>query len=90
MRKLLTAVAAAALLLAPDALAHQGVPPEIVAKIPKPKPGFNKKNPTAIDRGRRLFEKETFGGNGRTCATCHAAEENFALSPGQCPGPTGN
>ena len=80
MRKLL-AVAAVTLLLAPDALAHQGVPPEIVAKIPKPKPGFNKKNPTAIERGRRLFEKETFAGNGRTCATCHAAKENFALSP---------
>jgi cytochrome c peroxidase len=24
--------------------------------------------------GRRLFTKETFGGNGRTCRTCHSAE----------------
>jgi cytochrome c peroxidase len=24
--------------------------------------------------GRRLFEKETFGGNGRTCRTCHSRE----------------
>ena len=24
--------------------------------------------------GRRLFEDETFGGNGRTCATCHSRE----------------
>ena len=24
--------------------------------------------------GRRLFEKETFGGNGRTCVTCHSRE----------------
>lgn len=24
--------------------------------------------------GRRLFERETFGGNGRTCQTCHSAE----------------
>ena len=24
--------------------------------------------------GRRLFEKETFGGNGRTCLTCHSAK----------------
>ena len=23
--------------------------------------------------GKRLFERETFGGNGRTCATCHGA-----------------
>ena len=21
--------------------------------------------------GRKLFERETFGGNGRTCLTCH-------------------
>jgi len=24
--------------------------------------------------GRRLFDKETFGGNGRTCSTCHSRE----------------
>ena len=24
--------------------------------------------------GRRLFEVDTFGGNGRTCRTCHSAE----------------
>lgn len=24
--------------------------------------------------GKQLFERETFGGNGRTCATCHSAE----------------
>jgi cytochrome c peroxidase len=24
------------------------------------------------EEGRRLFEKETFGGNGRTCLTCHS------------------
>ena len=24
--------------------------------------------------GKRLFEKETFGGNGRTCSTCHSKE----------------
>ncbi|HVF86374.1 MAG TPA: hypothetical protein VM866_02240, partial [Pyrinomonadaceae bacterium] len=24
--------------------------------------------------GKRLFERETFGGNGRTCATCHGSE----------------
>jgi len=25
-------------------------------------------------KGRRLFERETFGGNGRTCLTCHSRE----------------
>jgi hypothetical protein len=29
---------------------------------------------------RRLFEKETFGGNGRTCVTCHSRETG-TLSP---------
>ena len=84
MRKLPTILAAAAVLVlaaAPEVSAHQGVPAEIVAKIPKPKVGFDKKNPTQIEQGRRLFETATFGGNGRTCATCHRAKENFALSP---------
>jgi cytochrome c peroxidase len=30
--------------------------------------------------GRRLFERETFGGNGRTCETCHS-EETGTVSP---------
>jgi cytochrome c peroxidase len=34
----------------------------------------------AQESGRRLFEKETFGGNGRTCRTCHT-EETGTLSP---------
>jgi hypothetical protein len=33
-----------------------------------------------IERGRVLFFSETFNGNGRTCATCHRAEDNFGLS----------
>jgi cytochrome c peroxidase len=34
-----------------------------------------------IDEGERLFFEETFEGNGRTCGTCHRAEQNFALDP---------
>lgn len=34
-----------------------------------------------IRRGERLFFEETFDGNGRTCATCHRAEDNFGLTP---------
>jgi len=34
-----------------------------------------------IARGRELFFKETFGGNGRTCGTCHPADNNFTLDP---------
>ena len=34
-----------------------------------------------IARGRDLFFKETFGGNGRTCGTCHPAQNNFTIDP---------
>ena len=34
-----------------------------------------------IERGRQLFTKETFDGNGRTCATCHPASNNFTIDP---------
>lgn len=34
-----------------------------------------------IRRGERIFFNETFKGNGRTCGTCHRAEDNFGLSP---------
>jgi len=34
-----------------------------------------------VRKGERLFFNETFNGNGRTCGTCHRAEDNFALSP---------
>ena len=35
-----------------------------------------------VDQGRRLFFAETFGGNGRTCGTCHPAANDFTLDPG--------
>ena len=35
---------------------------------------------TRGDEGRRLFRKETFGGNGRTCETCHSRKTG-TLSP---------
>ena len=31
-------------------------------------------NGTAVTEGKRLFERETFGGNGRTCRTCHSVQ----------------
>src|SRR5262245_21866230 len=34
-----------------------------------------------IARGRALFFNETFGGNGRTCGTCHREENNFSIDP---------
>ena len=35
----------------------------------------------AIAQGRRLFLKETFEGNGRTCGTCHVETNNFTVDP---------
>jgi mono/diheme cytochrome c family protein len=34
-----------------------------------------------VSRGREIFFNETFGGNGRTCGTCHRAENNFTIDP---------
>jgi mono/diheme cytochrome c family protein len=34
-----------------------------------------------VARGEEIFFEETFDGNGRTCGSCHRAEENFSLSP---------
>jgi mono/diheme cytochrome c family protein len=34
-----------------------------------------------VGRGAQLFFNETFGGNGRTCGTCHRAENNLTIDP---------
>ena len=34
-----------------------------------------------IAKGRQIFFNETFGGNGRTCGTCHREEDNFTITP---------
>jgi cytochrome c peroxidase len=36
----------------------------------------------AISEGQRLFDHETFGGNGRTCRTCHSGD-NGTIDPGE-------
>jgi cytochrome c553 len=36
-------------------------------------------DPALIETGRDLFNNQTFGGNGRTCATCHPATNNFTI-----------
>lgn len=32
-------------------------------------------------KGEEIFFNETFAGNGRTCAACHRAEDNFGITP---------
>jgi cytochrome c peroxidase len=34
-----------------------------------------------VTKGAELFFNETFNGNGRTCGTCHPAENNFTIDP---------
>ncbi len=34
-----------------------------------------------IAEGRRIFINETFGGNGRTCVTCHRLDNNHTIDP---------
>jgi mono/diheme cytochrome c family protein len=34
-----------------------------------------------IAKGKEIFFNETFNGNGRTCGTCHPAENNFTIDP---------
>lgn len=49
-------------------------------------PPYNTKNPFTkeqlqrVDEGFRIFTTETFGGNGRTCSTCHIPEKNFNIT----------
>lgn len=34
-----------------------------------------------VARGAQIFFNETFGGNGRTCGTCHRADNNLTIDP---------
>ena len=43
-------------------------------------PGLNRVSPLTVaaaemSEGQRLFDHETFGGNGRTCRTCHSGDD---------------
>ena len=38
-----------------------------------------------IERGFKVFNKETFKGNGRTCSTCHLPSADFNVSPADIP-----
>lgn len=42
---------------------------------------FTNPNPALVAEGERLFREATFGGNGRTCATCHPPQNNLTIDP---------
>ncbi|MGH8566824.1 MAG: hypothetical protein ACREXU_02130 [Gammaproteobacteria bacterium] len=51
--------------------------PPPVSDVPPPKPA--PEGDPRVAEGRRLFFEETFDGNGRTCGTCHRAENNLTI-----------
>ena len=59
------------------------VDPAIMARFKKVAPFQQRlaalRNKLLIEKGRQLFMNETFKGNGRTCATCHPATNNFTI-----------
>lgn len=88
MRTLLVPACALAVCFgAPERVHAQGhgftLPPGLAKKIPRPGPPPRNatERRTLEQKGRRIFFEETFGGNGRTCGTCHPATNNFTVDP---------
>lgn len=50
----------------------------LVAAAPRPLAAADE---ALVERGRYLFTSETFGGNGRTCSTCHRPDNNYTIDP---------
>ena len=53
----------------------------VLAGCAKPPPPPLSPQDALVARGRELFFNETFGGNGRTCGTCHPADNNLTIDP---------
>lgn len=47
----------------------------------RPLPSLPDPQRELIAEGRDLFFNQTFDGNGRTCGTCHPADNNFTIDP---------
>lgn len=65
--------------LVPGLVDATPVDPAIMAQVGPRKAVSAKDREKLIEKGRKLFLKETFDGNGRTCATCHPPTNNFTL-----------
>jgi hypothetical protein len=64
-----------------SAPSHALIPSSTHAKAPEGAPDFRSKLEALIAYGEFIFFHETFNGNGRTCGTCHRAENNFTIDP---------
>ena len=64
-------------------MAAFGLAASLVLTGCQPMPPAPPPDPKAVlvEKGRQIFFNETFGGNGRTCGTCHPATNNFTLDP---------
>lgn len=79
--KYLLPLAISAILLSVQANAHQAVDKRLLNQIKDVPLQERPDKPGQIKRGEQLFLKETFGGNGRTCGTCHEPTNNFTIDP---------
>lgn len=52
----------------------------LLSACPTPPPDLSPEE-QLIAKGRMLFFEETFEGNGRTCGSCHPAENNLTIDP---------
>lgn len=57
------------------------IPRPAHTKEPGGAPDLRSKMKALIAYGEFIFFNETFNGNGRTCGTCHRAENNFTIDP---------
>ena len=53
--------------------------PLVLAGCAASSTGPDQRSTVLVTRGEDIFFRETFGGNGRTCSTCHRAERNFMI-----------
>jgi cytochrome c peroxidase len=47
--------------------------------VAEPRADFVETNDPLVQRGAQLFFSDTFGGNGRTCGTCHRLNNNLTI-----------
>jgi len=66
---------------APEQLTESGSPFSFLVPKAHAIPQNNGAFAKLVRDGEILFFEETFAGNGRTCGTCHPAENNFTIDP---------
>jgi hypothetical protein len=80
-RSIAVALATAAAALAGTAGAQQFAVDPAIEQLVEPGEIVATDPDGRVLEGFRLFTQETFGGNGRTCASCHPVENNFTIDP---------